>query len=282
MKRMARHTFNLVFLVALLGLVASAQTQPVSNAQGSTPTSSLGDYARQVHKDTGHKPRSFDNDNLPKDDKLSIVGSSDNAGAGEQSAAPTTDETSTPKTEEPAASKASESTTTPDSEAKTEGKSAKSGNHSSPEGKPKSAAPSGSGSEAEAAAPVQPKAEAKPAEEKAAAAAPTPSSPDQDANAKQAEWKQWGQKINSEKEQIDLAERELNVLQREYQIRAAAMYGDAGNRLRNQADWDKQDAQYKQQLADKQKAVEDAKQKLDDMQEDARRAGVPESVREPD
>jgi hypothetical protein len=59
------------------------------------------------------------------------------------------------------------------------------------------------------------------------------------------------------------------------------MYGDAGNRLRNSADWDKQDAQYKQQIADKQKALDDAKQKQDEMQEDARKAGVPSSVREP-
>ena len=59
------------------------------------------------------------------------------------------------------------------------------------------------------------------------------------------------------------------------------MYGDAGNRLRNSADWDKQDAQYKQQIADKQKALDDAKQKQDEMQEEARKAGVPSSVREP-
>jgi len=70
------------------------------------------------------------------------------------------------------------------------------------------------------------------------------------------------------------------VLQREYQIRAAAMYADAGNRMRNEADWDKQDAQYKQQIADKQKAIEEAKQKLEDMQEEARKAGVPASARE--
>ena len=59
------------------------------------------------------------------------------------------------------------------------------------------------------------------------------------------------------------------------------MYADAGNRMRNSADWDKQEAEYKQKIADKQKAVEDAKQKLDDMQEDARKAGVPASMREP-
>jgi hypothetical protein len=56
------------------------------------------------------------------------------------------------------------------------------------------------------------------------------------------------------------------------------MYADAGNRMRNSADWDKQDAQYKQQIADKQKAVEEAKQKLDDLQEEARKAGAPASV----
>jgi hypothetical protein len=78
-----------------------------------------------------------------------------------------------------------------------------------------------------------------------------------------------------------LLERDLDVLQREYRIRAAAMYADAGNRLRNSGDWDKQDTQYKQQIADKQKALDDAKQKLDDVQEDARKAGAPASVSEP-
>jgi len=90
-------------------------------------------------------------------------------------------------------------------------------------------------------------------------------------------WKQWADKVKGQQDQIDLLKREFDVLQREYQIRAAAMYGDAGNRLRNQTDWDKQDAQYKQQIADKQKAVDDAKQKLEDMQEEARKAGVPSS-----
>src|SRR5450432_4196157 len=48
---------------------AAAQTQVV------TPTESLGDYARDVRKDK--KPataKQYDNDNLPVNDKLSIVG----------------------------------------------------------------------------------------------------------------------------------------------------------------------------------------------------------------
>jgi hypothetical protein len=74
--------------------------------------------------------------------------------------------------------------------------------------------------------------------------------------------------------------RELDVAQREYRLRAAAMYADAGNRLRNQTSWDKEDAQYKQQIAQKQKALDDARQKLDAMQEEARHAGVPASARQ--
>jgi len=70
------------------------------------------------------------------------------------------------------------------------------------------------------------------------------------------------------------------VEQREYQLRAAAMYADAGNRLRNSGNWDKEDADYKQKIAEKKKAADAAKQELDDMQENARKAGVPSSVRE--
>ncbi len=74
--------------------------------------------------------------------------------------------------------------------------------------------------------------------------------------------------------------RELDVLQREYRLRAAAFYADAGNRLRNAGTWDKEDRQYKQQVADKQKGLDAAKKQLDDMQEQARKAGVPSSMRQ--
>jgi Skp family chaperone for outer membrane proteins len=64
------------------------------------------------------------------------------------------------------------------------------------------------------------------------------------------------------------------------QLRAAEMYADVGNRLRNSAQWDKQEADYKQKIADKQKALDEAKQKLEDMQEEARKDGVPAAMRE--
>jgi hypothetical protein len=216
MKRIAISGMGLVLALGFVAVSASAQDQTSSNTQSSSGQS-LGDYARQVRKDpsASSKPKVFDNDNLPREDKLSIVGKP----ADENAAEPKQDDAAN-----------SASTT-----------------------------------------------ETKPATgDQSAGATKTPGS-DADKNAAN---KQWSDKLTNQQSQIDLLNRELDVAQKEYQLRAAAMYADAGNRLRNSADWDKQDAQYKQDIADKQKAIEDAKQKLDDMQEEARKAGVPNSVRE--
>jgi hypothetical protein len=187
-----------VFALSTVLLASSAGAQSSSAAQDQA----LGDYARKIRKDPGTvkaKPKVFDNDNLPTDDKLSIVGEQPAANAGSVAAADEKDAAGT-----------------------------KSG--------------------------------------------------DNDQAKKEAAWKAWQDKLTAQKDQIDLADRELDVLNREYQLRAAAMYADAGNRMRNSGQWDKEDADYKQKIADKQKAVEDAKQKLSDVQEDARKAGVPSSM----
>lgn len=220
-----------MLLLGLAAVPAGAQNQAPTNSETSAASPSLGDYARQVRKDPGtaSKPKVFDNDNLPREDKLSIVG------------------------QKPATTESADAAAPSDN------------------------AP-GAG-DAKAATEVKPGSEAK-AESQVKAPSATEKAPDDEA-VRQAAAKQWGDKIAAQKDQIDLLGRELDVLQREYQIRAAAMYADAGNRMRNSTDWDKQDAQYKQQIADKQKSLDDAKQKLEDMQEDARKAGVPSSVREP-
>ncbi len=223
MKPMTQLAIGFLLCLGLTGMPASAQKQDQSSAQVSPSGSSLGDYAKQVRKDGGThaKPRSFDNDNLPKTDKLSIVG---------QPPAP-----ESPETEQGA-------------QASTGAKTA---------------------------------AESKPAAEQKAAEASKPKTPEEEEKARQALAKEWTDKLATQKNQIEMLTRELDVMQREYQLRAAAMYADAGNRLRNQAEWDKQDTQYKQQIADKQKAVDEAKQKLEDLREEARKAGAPASVREP-
>jgi hypothetical protein len=101
-----------------------------------------------------------------------------------------------------------------------------------------------------------------------------------EANSAEKEWKDWQQKIAKQKEAVALAEREADVLDREYRLRAAAFYADAGNRLRNQAQWDKQDSEYRAQSEEKRKQVEAEKQKLSDLQEAARKAGVPARYRD--
>jgi len=219
MKHTTALGIGIALYLSVMGLHSGVQAQTASNPQASPAGQSLGDYARQVRKEPDAKPKAkvFDNDNLPKEDKLSVVGNA---------SAPAPDAAAQEKPAETA-------NAAPGSQAKSE------------------------------------------------ASAPPADTSKMDQAGKEAAWKQWGDKIAQQQQTIDLATRELDVLQREYQIRAAAMYADAGNRLRNSADWDKQDAQYKQQIADKQKAVDEAKQKLDDLREEARKAGVPSSVREP-
>jgi hypothetical protein len=216
MKQMMNIGLRIVFVSSTLLLASSAQGQAPTQSQDQ---SSLADYARKVHKDTGTakpKPKIFDNDNLPKDDKLSVV--------GQQSVAE-----AKPSTTEGANDKA----------ATLDGKSPEA--KGAVEGKPAAATE----------------------DEKA---------------KKQAELKAWQEKLTAQKEQVTMASRELDVTQREYQLRAAAMYADVGNRLRNSTQWDKEEATYKQQLAEKQKALDDAKQKLEDMKEEALKAGVPSSM----
>lgn len=198
----------LAALSSALLLVTCAAAQ--SQTQVITPSQSLGDYARTVRKDKKSTPaKQYDNDNLPVNDKLSIVGATPTAPADN-------------------------STASADASA---------------------AKPAGDDKNLEI-------------------------KPGQTREERQKIYDQWKQKIASQKDKIDLAARELDVTQREYELRAAAFYADAGDRLRNQAAWDKEDANYKAQLAQKQKALEDAKQQLDDLQEQARKAGAPSSARE--
>jgi len=166
---------------------------------------SLGDYARAARKNKA-EPKSasryFDNDNLPTNDALSVVGpppaGDANAGQGTENAKST---------------------------------------------------------QAAKAAAVDP----------AAAAAERQKTADE-----------WTKKLDQQKEKIDSLSHELDLEQREYRLRAAAYYGDAGTRLRDAAQFDKDDAQYKSDVEGKQKAIDAAKQEFDEMQEQARKAGIVE------
>jgi len=90
--------------------------------------------------------------------------------------------------------------------------------------------------------------------------------------------KEWGEKISAQKDSIALMERELDVLERENKLRAASYYGDAGTRLRDEKKYAEEDRKYRDDITTKQKAIDDAKSKLDQMRDDARKAGASPSA----
>jgi hypothetical protein len=211
---MKRITYVGIAIVILTGMTAS-----LASAQSTAQEQPLGDYARAVRKDK--KPASakqFDNDNLPLDNKLSVVGSTE---------------------------------ASPNTQAAGEDKS-----------------------QAAATGGVAAKSDKK-ADDKPGSIQPGESKED-----RQKTYDAWKDRLAAQKEKLDLLSRELDVEQRESQLRAAAFYADAGNRLRSSAAWDKEDADHKQKIDQKKKALDDAKKELDDMQEDARKAGLPSSEQE--
>ena len=178
---------SLAFTVFLGILLPLASAAPQSQ--------SLGDYAREVRKDKKPStPKQYDNDNLPVNEKLSVVGN--------------------PSADSSAQSGDAKTTKDGDQPGDSDGKTADQKN-------------------------LEPKAD---------------ETPEQRATR----YNGWKENISKEKGEMDQASKELDLLQREYRLRAAAFYGDAGVRLRNSAEWDKENAQYQQQIADKQKEVEAA------------------------
>jgi len=86
--------------------------------------------------------------------------------------------------------------------------------------------------------------------------------------------KQWREKISAQNEKIAILERELDVLQREGRMRSSNYYGDAGNRLRNPQKYAEDDRKSRDDMAAKQKAIDEAKTELENMREEARKAGA--------
>jgi len=87
----------------------------------------------------------------------------------------------------------------------------------------------------------------------------------------------WKQRIAEQKAKVDLLNRELNVLQGEYRIASADFYASTAQRVQNPNAFRDQDAKYKAQIAEKQKALDEAKAKLADLQDQAHKEGVPNS-----
>jgi hypothetical protein len=80
--------------------------------------------------------------------------------------------------------------------------------------------------------------------------------------------------VDDQRKEITQLQRELDVVEREARLRAAAYYADAGAMLRDQGKFLEESRQQQAEIDTKKQAIADAKLKLDDLQEQARKAGI--------
>ncbi|MCU1255790.1 MAG: hypothetical protein JWM83_2089 [Candidatus Angelobacter sp.] len=132
---------------------------------------------------------------------------------------------------------------------------------------PHSSAPS-AGSEAEAA---------KKTDDRSAGAKETDSkdAKKDTADAQKQKNDQLTKQIDAQKKEIATLQRELDVATREARLRAAAYYGDAGTMLRDQAKFAEETRKEQDEMNGKKQALDTAQKKLGDMQEQARKSGMP-------
>src|SRR5579863_6754353 len=86
--------------------------------------------------------------------------------------------------------------------------------------------------------------------------------------------------IDDTQKEIGQLQRELDVAQREARLRAAAYYADAGTMLRDQGKFADDTRKSQAEIDAKTQALATAKQKLEDLQESARKSGMPSSETE--
>ena len=187
-----------------------------------SPSQSLGDYARAVRK-TKNAPASdqkkvYDNDNLPANSSISVVGNTPSSPQGS------------------------------------------SGDQSTDAG----ASADQSGSSADK------KDDKKDPELKAGQS--------QDDRKKAVD--SWKEKLAGQNEKVSALAHEVELLEREYTVKSAEFYSNPANMAQHPKGFVKDDADFKQKIADKQKELDAAKAKLSEMQDEARKAGAPAATTE--
>lgn len=209
-------------------ILASAGT-----AFAQSQNQSLGDYARSARK---AKPESstqatkvYDNDDLPTDSTLSVVGNPTPADSGDKKDADKKDQD---------AGSATADSNTPEADkgdAQSAGKTDKKGEPQLKAGQP--------------------------AQER-----------DEALEALKT-------RLEDEKKKVSMLQQDLDLFQREHNLKIATFYQDPSHLADADSLYTDQ-AKYKEQLDEKQKAVDAAKAELDNMQDEARRKGAPNSMLE--
>jgi hypothetical protein len=111
----------------------------------------------------------------------------------------------------------------------------------------------------------------------AAGSRPTSSaSPDKVADDRQKAADDWKAKLANQQQKVDELNKQIEKEQADSRLRAAVAASDPAGRLRNAGEWGKEDADFQNSLDQKQKALDAAREELEQMQENARKAGVRE------
>jgi len=138
-----------------------------------------------------------------------------------------------------------------------------------------------------AKAPSESTEKSKNAEEKASDQAATAETSDQtdkaedrakkqsaEAQARQKNQEQIKDDLEKQRAKVADVAHELDLLTREYRLRTALYYSDAGYRLRAPQLWAEEDQHYRDNIAAKEQELSTAKEKLADLEEAARKAGL--------
>lgn len=91
---------------------------------------------------------------------------------------------------------------------------------------------------------------------------------------------EWNDRIDKQKVKVDSLNHELDLAQRESRLHEVALAADAATRPGTAADWGKEREQNKSNIEEKQKALDAARQELDEMQEQAHKAGIAEKEKD--
>jgi len=89
---------------------------------------------------------------------------------------------------------------------------------------------------------------------------------------------EWRAKFAEQNKLIAQLEREVDVLVRENKLRAATFYADARNRLLDEKKYAEDDRKYQADIAAEQRELLAARDKLENMRQELRRAGLSSSV----
>ena len=109
---------------------------------------------------------------------------------------------------------------------------------------------------------------------------PADAKPVDDAQKRQKGWEEWRDKIEKQKSSVEQMQKDNEQAETDFRVRANTFYSSPLSRVNNGVAEAKGEATAKDQIALQKKSLDDAKQKLEDMQEEARRAGVPSGFRD--